>query len=76
MEEGLVWSKWWSDRDEPAYFIVTPKDIVVCRPRDSEDHVDWLLQRERFAEALAVWESGERLREAGAPADPHGSARA
>jgi hypothetical protein len=38
------------------YFVVSPKDVVVVRKRDEADHVDWLVDRERFEEALAAAE--------------------
>jgi hypothetical protein len=34
--------------DEGTYFIVSPKDVVVSRQRDSDDHVQWLIEHEMF----------------------------
>ncbi|KAH3698729.1 hypothetical protein Pelo_19877 [Pelomyxa schiedti] len=34
------------------FFLVAPKDIIVARPRDMDDHIDWLLEKHKFAEAL------------------------
>ncbi|KAJ9477425.1 Vacuolar protein sorting-associated protein 41 [Pseudozyma hubeiensis] len=34
------------------FYVVSPKDIVVSKPRDEKDHVEWLLERQRFQEAL------------------------
>ncbi|KAK0543251.1 Vacuolar protein sorting-associated protein 41 [Tilletia horrida] len=43
-----------SDEGSPAYFyIVSPHEIIVARPRDARDQIEWLLARQRFAEALA-----------------------
>ncbi|KAL9936540.1 hypothetical protein V8E36_004608 [Tilletia maclaganii] len=43
-----------SDEGSPAYFyIVSPHEIIVARPRDARDQIEWLLSRQRFAEALA-----------------------
>lgn len=38
--------------DNSHYYVVSPKDIVVARPRDDRDHVEWLLERRRYEEAL------------------------
>jgi hypothetical protein len=37
---------------ESLFYILSPLDLVVARPRDYDDHVTWLLQRERYEEAL------------------------
>ena len=34
------------------FYVVSPRDIVVSKPRDEKDHVEWLLERQRFQEAL------------------------
>ncbi|CAG0922413.1 unnamed protein product [Notodromas monacha] len=56
--------------DEGLFFIVSPKDVIVAKPRDADDHIDWLLDRwetsflsifAKFEEALnAVENSGKR----------------
>ncbi|ESO12746.1 hypothetical protein HELRODRAFT_105502 [Helobdella robusta] len=38
--------------DECMLFIVSPKDVVVARQRDEDDHIDWLIEHEAFQEAL------------------------
>ena len=38
--------------DTGVFFIVSPRDMVVARPRDFDDHISWLLDRRQFAEAL------------------------
>jgi hypothetical protein len=35
-----------------CYFVLSPKDVIVVRARDRRDHVHWLVERERFEEAL------------------------
>lgn len=52
-------------RDE-VYLVVSPKDLVVARPRDQVDHINWLVDQRRFEEALTaaeklVEEHGETL---------------
>ena len=29
--------------EDQHYFIVSPKDVVVGKPRDMDDHVEWLI---------------------------------
>lgn len=38
-------------RDD-VYLVVSPKDVVVARPRNQVDHINWLIEQKRFAEAL------------------------
>lgn len=35
---------------EGIYFIICPKDIISAKPRDYDDHVDWLLQHSSLRE--------------------------
>ncbi|KAK4286396.1 hypothetical protein QN277_002956 [Acacia crassicarpa] len=49
----------WAAGDEPHYYIVSPKDVVIAKPRDAEDHITWLLQHGWHEKALAVVESGQ-----------------
>lgn len=37
--------------DEGLYFIVCAKDIISARPRDYDDHIDWLIQHKMLKEA-------------------------
>ncbi|KAG0477738.1 hypothetical protein HPP92_012457 [Vanilla planifolia] len=49
----------WAAGDEPLYYIVSPKDVVIVRPRDAEDHISWLLQHGFHEKALAAVEAGQ-----------------
>ncbi|CAN6471406.1 unnamed protein product [Victoria cruziana] len=49
----------WAAGDEPLYYIVSPKDVVIAKPRDAEDHISWLLQRGWHEKALAAVEAGQ-----------------
>ncbi|XP_023235855.1 vacuolar protein sorting-associated protein 41 homolog isoform X2 [Centruroides sculpturatus] len=40
--------------EEKRYIIGSPKDIVIAKPRDESDHIEWLLKQEKFEEALKV----------------------
>ena len=46
--------------DDKFYFIMSPRDVVVGKPRDEDDHVDWLVQHQRFQEALALTQEKEK----------------
>ncbi|KAJ8501707.1 hypothetical protein ONZ51_g465 [Trametes cubensis] len=37
---------------ERYYVVLSPKDLVVVKPRDWRDHVAWLVERKRYEEAL------------------------
>ncbi|KAK5803468.1 vacuolar protein sorting-associated protein 41 homolog isoform X2 [Gossypium arboreum] len=49
----------WAAGDEPIYYIVSPKDVVIAKPRDAEDHISWLLQHGWHEKALAAVEAGQ-----------------
>jgi hypothetical protein len=36
-----------------GYLVLSPKDVIVVRPRDRKDHIAWLVERKRYEEALA-----------------------
>lgn len=37
---------------ERSYVVLSPKDLVLVKPRDRRDHVAWLVERKRYEEAL------------------------
>ena len=37
---------------ERCYVVISPKDIVLVRPRDRKDHIAWLVEHKRYEEAL------------------------
>ena len=43
------------------YFVVSPKDVVVGKPRDEDDHIDWLLEQGSFETSLDFAEDKARL---------------
>ncbi|XP_006824071.2 vacuolar protein sorting-associated protein 41 homolog [Saccoglossus kowalevskii] len=45
---------------ENLFYIVSPKDIVVAKPRDLDDHVAWMMDHDKFEEALAIAEANSR----------------
>ena len=38
--------------EDKHYFIMSPKDIVLGKPRDQDDHIEWLLDHKEFELAL------------------------
>jgi hypothetical protein len=38
--------------DEEVFYVVSPSDVIVVRPRDEADHIEWLVERQRYQEAL------------------------
>jgi vacuolar protein sorting-associated protein 41 len=42
---------------ESLFYIVSPSDVVVAKPRDLDDHIRWLVDRQRYEEALAAAEA-------------------
>ena len=34
--------------EDNLFYIVSPKDVVVARQRDEDDHIAWLLQHEKY----------------------------
>ncbi|XP_071158448.1 vacuolar protein sorting-associated protein 41 homolog [Mytilus edulis] len=45
--------------EENLFYIVSPKDIIVSKLRDEDDHVTWLIDHEQYEEALAVVQQKE-----------------
>lgn len=37
---------------DDLYFIVCPKDVISVSPREEDDHISWLIERNRYMEAL------------------------
>ena len=35
-----------------GYLVLSPKDVIVVRPRDRKDHIAWLVERKHYEEAL------------------------
>lgn len=45
-----------------CYVVLSPRDLVLVKPRDRRDHVAWLVERQRYEEAL---DEVERIEAAG-----------
>jgi hypothetical protein len=48
-----------SDTESSSFYITSPKDIVIARPRDIDDHIQWLVQHEEYEAALLIAEREE-----------------
>ncbi|CAO3594593.1 unnamed protein product [Absidia cylindrospora] len=38
--------------EEDMFYVMGPKDLIVARPRDVDDHIEWLMEHEKYGEAL------------------------
>ena len=47
--------------DDKHYFIMSPKDIVLGKPRDEDDHIEWLLDHKQFEQALEQTQKQQKL---------------
>ncbi|OWT37452.1 vacuolar protein sorting 41 [Cryptococcus neoformans Bt1] len=45
---------------EEAFLVISPADVIVVRPRDEADHIEWLVEKERFQEALEAAEEMQK----------------
>lgn len=41
---------------EPTFYITSPKEIIVSKPRDEEDHINWLIEQKQYKNALDALE--------------------
>ncbi|KAI2649119.1 hypothetical protein H4Q32_020331 [Labeo rohita] len=39
---------------ESLFYIISPKDIVVAKERDQDDHIDWLLEKKKYEACEAL----------------------
>lgn len=39
---------------ESLFYIVSPRDIVVAKERDQDDHIDWLLEKKKYEVVLIL----------------------
>lgn len=44
------------DRPEPFYIVLSPKNLIRVKLRDEVDHITWLVEKERYEEALTAVE--------------------
>eukprot|EP01059_Diplonema_ambulator_P035025 TRINITY_DN8133_c0_g1_i1.p1 TRINITY_DN8133_c0_g1~~TRINITY_DN8133_c0_g1_i1.p1 ORF type:complete len:972 (+),score=440.52 TRINITY_DN8133_c0_g1_i1:887-3802(+) len=41
-----------NDENEKVFYVLSPHEIVVCKPCDANDKVNWLISRKRFEDAI------------------------
>jgi ABC-type antimicrobial peptide transport system permease subunit len=59
----LLGTKPVGEESQQAYILLSPTSLILIRPRDHKDHLRWLVERERWAEAAR--EIGKIKREFG-----------
>ncbi|KAJ8313760.1 hypothetical protein KUTeg_008321 [Tegillarca granosa] len=45
--------------EENLFYIVSPKDIIVAKQRNQDDHIAWLLDHEMYEEAMVAAKQNE-----------------
>lgn len=48
--------------EDGIYFIVCPKDVILAKQREDDDHITWLLERKKFSDALEAINNSRNLR--------------
>ncbi|XP_003382724.1 PREDICTED: vacuolar protein sorting-associated protein 41 homolog [Amphimedon queenslandica] len=48
--------------DEDRFYVLTPIDIILAQKLDANDHVEWLIKRNRFEEAMKYAENPSNAR--------------
>lgn len=43
-------------------YIVSPKDVILAKPREDDDHIQWLLERQKYDEALKAIKESKNCR--------------
>jgi hypothetical protein len=49
--------------DEQCYFILNPYDIVKAECRDYDDHIDFLINKKQFDDAIKAFEKPPSINE-------------
>lgn len=45
--------------EEDMFYVLGPKDMIAARPRDMDDHIEWLMDHERYGEAFEAAREAE-----------------
>jgi hypothetical protein len=48
--------------EEGLYLIMCPKDLIIAKPREEDDHVTWLLEHQQYHDALEVVKNNKNLK--------------
>ena len=46
---------------DKQYYVISPHELVIGKPCDMDDHIDWLLDHDKYSDALASAEQNQRL---------------
>lgn len=46
-------------QEEDMFYVLGPKDLIAARPRDQDDHIEWLMDHEKYGEALQAARDAE-----------------
>lgn len=49
--------------EDKQFYIVCPQDIVVAKPRSADDRMEWLLEHNKYAEALELVRASREVRQ-------------
>lgn len=41
---------------DDSFYVISPQDIVVAKPRDTADHISWLIEQRKYEAALQALE--------------------
>ena len=47
--------------NDKQYYVISPHELVIGKPCDMDDHIDWLLDHDKYSEALLSAEQNPRL---------------
>lgn len=48
--------------EDNLYFIISPKDVVIAKPKEEDDHIEWLIGKKKFEQALIDIRSCKQLK--------------
>ena len=46
---------------DKQYYVISPHELVIGQPCDTDDHIDWLVDHEKFHDALLCAEQNPRI---------------
>ncbi|KAJ1976237.1 Vacuolar protein sorting-associated protein 41 [Dimargaris verticillata] len=48
-----------TQEEDRWFYVLSPRDVICARPRDWKDRAEWMVQRARYKEALAILQAEE-----------------
>ena len=46
---------------DKQYYVISPNELVIGKPCDMDDHIDWLLDHDKYSDALSSAEQNHKL---------------